>query len=518
MFHWFTAGTELEAGSLHQTELYQRVWAGGWWILASLMVLALGELVARPGENPTVTVLQLSTAVGVGIAIAVIARVRTAPGLVGTAMLTLMWCGLGSGAIAVATGHTSTSLIVLVALTSGAAAFLPWGWRPQLVVAVWNSAMFPLEIVVGGHGTLLESSRELVALAVINFGSVFVARELERQRRLMRREQRQRLARERELESQRAFLYQVIDINPHLVFAKDRDGRFTLVNQAVAALYGTTVSGLIGRTDADFNANAAEVEHFRRDDLAVLDSGSERVIAEERITDAAGRQRWLRTIKRPLVERRRHARSAPRRRHRHHRRSARQPPRWRTTPRSRRRSRASARGSSPASTATICSRGCAPTPARSSAPTARRCGCSTPTRRSIAPRATSGSRVSAGKAMRLLERAVRVVESIASPPSASGAAWIAAERPRDAVPPPRRRACTASSGSRCAAAAGRPARCWRATARRRRRASASCASPVASPSSPRWRWRTRACTTRCSAPTASSRSSWRRCRTSCARR
>jgi hypothetical protein len=59
---------------------------------------------------------------------------------------------------------------------------------------------------------------------VINFGSVFVARELERQRRLMRREQRQRLARERELESQRAFLYQVIDINLHLVFAKDREG------------------------------------------------------------------------------------------------------------------------------------------------------------------------------------------------------------------------------------------------------------------------------------------------------
>ena len=48
---------------------------------------------------------------------------------------------------------------MLVALTSGAAAFLPWGWRPQLVVAVWNSAMFPLEIVVGGHGTLLELAR-----------------------------------------------------------------------------------------------------------------------------------------------------------------------------------------------------------------------------------------------------------------------------------------------------------------------------------------------------------------------
>ena len=102
-------------------------------------------------------------------------------------------------------------------------------------------------------------------------------------------------------ESDRQFLRQVLDINPHLIFAKDRAGHFTLVNRAAAEVYGTTVEELIGKTDADFNPNAAEVEQFRRDDLEVMDNLHEKLIAEELITDASGRVRWLQTIKRPIV-------------------------------------------------------------------------------------------------------------------------------------------------------------------------------------------------------------------------
>jgi PAS domain S-box-containing protein len=104
-----------------------------------------------------------------------------------------------------------------------------------------------------------------------------------------------------ELARQRAFLRQVIDVNPNFVFAKNRAGQFTLVNQAVADAYGSTVEDLLGKTDADFNSNAEEVRQFRADDLEVLDTLREKVIAEEPITDAAGRVRWLQTIKRPLI-------------------------------------------------------------------------------------------------------------------------------------------------------------------------------------------------------------------------
>lgn len=106
-----------------------------------------------------------------------------------------------------------------------------------------------------------------------------------------------------ELEEQRRFLRQIIDVDPNFIFAKDREGRFTLVNQAVAEAYGTTVNELMGRLDADFNPNQDEVEQFRRIDRRVIDNREEMVIPEEKITDAAGRVRWLQTVKRPLLGR-----------------------------------------------------------------------------------------------------------------------------------------------------------------------------------------------------------------------
>jgi two-component system, cell cycle sensor histidine kinase and response regulator CckA len=106
---------------------------------------------------------------------------------------------------------------------------------------------------------------------------------------------------EAELRRQREFLRQVVDTSPSFIFAKDRQGRFTLVNAAVAEAYGTTVESLLGKTDADFNPRTEEVEAFRRDDLEVMDSGRERVIPEEVITDASGKRRWLLTVKRPLL-------------------------------------------------------------------------------------------------------------------------------------------------------------------------------------------------------------------------
>lgn len=103
------------------------------------------------------------------------------------------------------------------------------------------------------------------------------------------------------ISEQRRFLRQVIDIDPNFIFAKDREGRFTLVNQAVADAFGTTIQELTGKTDAEINSNAEEVEFFRRMDAEVMDSLQERFIPEERITDAQGNIRWLQTVKRPII-------------------------------------------------------------------------------------------------------------------------------------------------------------------------------------------------------------------------
>jgi PAS domain S-box-containing protein len=102
------------------------------------------------------------------------------------------------------------------------------------------------------------------------------------------------------LRDNEAKLRQVIDLVSHFIFAKDRSGRFILVNKAVADTYGTSVENLIGKSDADFNPNCEEVEHFLRDDRQVIDSGVAKIIHEEKITDAQGQLHILQTTKIPF--------------------------------------------------------------------------------------------------------------------------------------------------------------------------------------------------------------------------
>ena len=124
-----------------------------------------------------------------------------------------------------------------------------------------------------------------------------VAIEIERARYLV---DQRRHADERQ--RSHAFIRQIIDMVPNFIFAKNQEGRFTLANQAVAEAYGTTVEYLIGKTDADLNPHTEEVEFFRRKDREVMESGEVRVMPEEVITDAAGRTRWLQTVKRPILD------------------------------------------------------------------------------------------------------------------------------------------------------------------------------------------------------------------------
>lgn len=101
---------------------------------------------------------------------------------------------------------------------------------------------------------------------------------------------------------QQHFLRNVIDANPNLVFVKDWDGRFVLANEAVADIYGTTVEGLIGKTDADFGVDPEEVAASLKVNREVIETLRERHIPEEPITEmATGEVRWFQICKVPLV-------------------------------------------------------------------------------------------------------------------------------------------------------------------------------------------------------------------------
>ncbi|NJN74532.1 MAG: PAS domain S-box protein [Limnothrix sp. RL_2_0] len=105
---------------------------------------------------------------------------------------------------------------------------------------------------------------------------------------------------EAELEQNQAFLRQVIDNDPNLIFVKDEDGQFLLANTAVANLYGTTVKELVGKTDAEFNGETDELERFNEADRRVLISQKPLLIPEEKMTDFRGEVHYFRTMKIPL--------------------------------------------------------------------------------------------------------------------------------------------------------------------------------------------------------------------------
>lgn len=105
---------------------------------------------------------------------------------------------------------------------------------------------------------------------------------------------------EDELQRERAFLRQVIDATPSMIFVKDRHGKFLLGNAALALSCGTTAEKLVGKKDADFHRTPDQIAHFQQTDHEVMSSGKPRRIPEEEITLADGQVRLFSTGKVPL--------------------------------------------------------------------------------------------------------------------------------------------------------------------------------------------------------------------------
>ncbi|MBN2303462.1 MAG: PAS domain-containing protein, partial [Anaerolineae bacterium] len=104
------------------------------------------------------------------------------------------------------------------------------------------------------------------------------------------------------LKAQRNFLRQVIDLDPGFIFAKDEQGRFTLVNKALADAYGATPQQMVGKYDEDFNPIREETTRFRADDREVIQTRQPLFVAEEPVTNAVtGETHWYQTTKVPLI-------------------------------------------------------------------------------------------------------------------------------------------------------------------------------------------------------------------------
>lgn len=104
------------------------------------------------------------------------------------------------------------------------------------------------------------------------------------------------------LREQKSFLYKVIDMNPSYIFAIDWYGRYTLVNQSFADLYGKSLEDIIGKTDFDFNMNTQQAAKRLYEDQRLMNRMEDNISLEETFIDPRGNTRWVQTTRIPFID------------------------------------------------------------------------------------------------------------------------------------------------------------------------------------------------------------------------
>ena len=77
---------------------------------------------------------------------------------------------------------------------------------------------------------------------------------------------------EKAIEQQKDFLRLLIDMNPNLIFVKEKDGTLVLVNEAFAIFHNTTANNMIGKKEREFISieNISNVMHLLEADATVV--------------------------------------------------------------------------------------------------------------------------------------------------------------------------------------------------------------------------------------------------------
>ncbi len=89
-------------------------------------------------------------------------------------------------------------------------------------------------------------------------------------------------------------LQAVFDLLPQLVYLKDRDDHFRLVNRATADAYGLPAEALVGRRQAEFHPDAAQARLLLDEDRQVIETGSPSIVKTIPLTLPDGRSRLVR--------------------------------------------------------------------------------------------------------------------------------------------------------------------------------------------------------------------------------
>lgn len=98
-----------------------------------------------------------------------------------------------------------------------------------------------------------------------------------------------------------AQLRQIIDLVPHMIFARDGAGRYLLSNRANARLYGMEPEEIIGKSMEELPGDPEEAKRFALSDQRIFDGGKSEFITEQNFTTSEGKTRIIQTSKMPFA-------------------------------------------------------------------------------------------------------------------------------------------------------------------------------------------------------------------------
>ena len=88
--------------------------------------------------------------------------------------------------------------------------------------------------------------------------------------------------------------------NPDIILMRDYDGKFLFVNDALAKLYNTTPSKMIGKTDESFNPNKQQRDFYLKNIREIMDKFETLEVYESSTDVTTGEIRHYRSIKKPI--------------------------------------------------------------------------------------------------------------------------------------------------------------------------------------------------------------------------
>ncbi len=103
------------------------------------------------------------------------------------------------------------------------------------------------------------------------------------------------------LAGEKRFLRAVVDAIPHFVFSRDTEGRYTLVNQAVARFFGRPVEEIEGALLSEVHEDTDQCYAWLDEDRETLRRGGEWSFPEEITPADAGDPITVHSIKKPLL-------------------------------------------------------------------------------------------------------------------------------------------------------------------------------------------------------------------------